>query len=94
MPLLNALADYVRDAEICDDAVMALQSVGSDIAHKLLSNALSGEQCPCAAQIMVALADSQYGEAVQSYLKWYEKGNSAEQTAALYALAGHRRSVR
>lgn len=85
---VEALADYVRNPEICDDAVMALQSVGSDKAHKLLASAISEGESPCAAQIMIALADSQYGEAVQSYLSWYAKGNLGEQAAALYALAG------
>ncbi len=85
---VEVLADYVRDAEICDDAVMALQSVGSDKAHKLLASAIAEGECPCAAQIMIALADSQYGEAVQSYVNWYGKGNRGEQTAALCALAG------
>lgn len=85
---VEALADFVRDKEICDDAVMALQSVGSDKAHKLLASAIAEGECPCTAQIMIALADSQYGEAVQSYLNWYAKGNRGEQAAALYALAG------
>ena len=82
-----ALADYVRNAEICDDAVMALQSVGSDEAHKLLASAITEGECPCAAQIMVALADSRYSGAVQSCMNWYAKGNQGEKTAALYALA-------
>ena len=85
---VEALADFARDAEICDDAVMALKSVGSDKAHKLLASAISEGECPCAAQIMVALGDSRYDEAVQSYIDWYGKGNRGEQAAALYALAG------
>ncbi len=85
---VEALADFARDAEICDDAVMALKSVGSEKAHKLLASAISEGECPCAAQIMVALGDSRYDEAVQSYIGWYGKGNRGEQAAALYALAG------
>ncbi len=84
---VEALADYVRNVEVCDDAVMALQSVGSNEAHKLLASAITEGECPCAAQIMVALADSRYSGAVQSYLNWYAKGNQGEKAAALYALA-------
>ncbi len=84
---VEALADYVGDADLCDDAVMALQSVGSDKAHSLLASALTQAECPCAAQIMVALADSRYAGAVRSCLNWYAKGSQGEKAAALYALA-------
>ena len=82
------MADYVRDTVICDDAVMVLKSSGSEVSQKVLSDAVSSDTCPCAAQILVALADLKNDNAIQSYLKWYGKGNRAEQTAALYALAG------
>lgn len=81
------MTDYVRDAGICDDAVMVLKSSGSEASQKVLSDAVTADTCPCAAQILVALADMQNAKALQSYLKWYEKGNRAEQSAALYALA-------
>ncbi len=82
------MADYVRDSAICDDAVMVLKSSGSELSQKVLSDAVSADTCPCAAQILVALADMNNHSAIQSYLKWYEKGSRAEQSAALYALAG------
>ncbi len=84
---VEVLADYVTDEDICDDAVMALQSSGSSAAQKILSTALAADKCPCAAQIMVALADKKNDDAIPGYLKWYGQGDRADQSAALFALA-------
>ncbi|MRR18883.1 DUF1080 domain-containing protein [bacterium] len=84
---VGALADYAGSPETCDDAVMALQSIGSDAALGLLASVLKAGASPCAAQIMVALAENRYAGALESYITWYEKGNGAEQSAALYAMA-------
>lgn len=84
---VETLRTYATDQEMCDDAVMALQSIGSHAALQLLESALEAGECPCAAQVMDALAGKRYGKAVQTYIKWYEKGDPAERSAALYALA-------
>ena len=52
---VEALGDYVSSAEMCDDAVMVLQSVGSESAASLLYSSQGSGKCPCAAQVMVAL---------------------------------------
>lgn len=83
---VEAMADYVSSSEMCDDAVMVLQSVGSEAAASLLYSCLSSGNCPCAAQVMVALAETHPGTATDIYLQWYNKGNVAEKGAALYAL--------
>lgn len=83
----EALADFVYDSVSCDDAVIALQSIGGDEAVMTMASGLASDVSPCAAQIMVALADMKYAGAVRDYIRWYEKGSRAEKSAALYALA-------
>ena len=84
---VEALRDYSADPATCDDAVMALQSIGSDAALGLLASLLEAGTTPCAAQIMVALAEHRYTGALDSYIAWNQKGDEAERSAALYALA-------
>lgn len=84
---VEVLKKHMPEKDICDDVVMALQSIGSDSAMQQLESALSEDICPCAAQAMNALAEKHYGHGVQNYLKWYEKGSRAEKSAALYAMA-------
>ncbi len=84
---VNALKSYAGSSEMCDDAVIALQSIGSDAALTVLASLLEAEKCPCAAQVMVALAERQYAAAVDSYISWSARGTMAEQAAALYAMA-------
>ncbi len=84
---VEALADYVSSSEMCDDAVIVLQSVGSEAAASLLYTALSSGKCPCAAQAMVALAETHPGTSTDIYKKWYGNGSAAEKGAALYAIA-------
>lgn len=84
---VRALADYALTPGLCEDAVMALQSVDSPASAELLSSVLTSDPCPCAAQVMVALAEKEYGDAVGSYADWSIKGSSSERSAALYALA-------
>lgn len=83
----EALADFINDSVSCDDAVIALQFIGSNEAARIIASGLASEISPCAAQIMVALADLKYTGAVQDYIRWYEKGNQAEKSASLYGLA-------
>lgn len=84
---VEALRDYAGSNETCDDAVITLQSIGSDAALDLLASVLRKGTTPCAAQIMVALAEHRYAETLDSYVYWYGKGTDAERAAALYALA-------
>ncbi len=84
---VEALADYVNSQEMCDDAVIVLQSVGSEAAATLIRSSLSATVCPCAAQKMVALAETHPGTSTDIFMKWYGTGNAAEKTAALYAIA-------
>lgn len=84
---VEALADYVSSPEMCDDAVMVLQSVGSVAAASLLYSSLGSGNCPCAAQVMVALAETHPGKATDIYMQWYNGGTPAEKAAALYAIA-------
>ncbi|MCI0522722.1 MAG: hypothetical protein L0Y37_03615, partial [Bacteroidales bacterium] len=84
---VEALTDFIVDSLSCDDAVIALQFIGSEQAVTSLAAALSSDLSPCAAQIMVALADMKYNGAAEDYIRWYEKGNQAEKSAALYGLA-------
>ncbi len=84
---VGALADYVSSPEMCDDAVIVLQSIGSDAASALLYSSLSEGECPCAAQVMVALAEMNPGSETDIYLKRYMGGNDAEKAAALFAIA-------
>ncbi|MCU0409704.1 MAG: HEAT repeat domain-containing protein [Bacteroidales bacterium] len=83
----EALADFVNDSVSCDDAVIALQFIGGEEAVMIMASGLASDVSPCAAQIMVALADMKYTGAVKDYIRWYEKGSQAERSAALYALA-------
>ncbi|MFZ2287951.1 MAG: family 16 glycoside hydrolase [Bacteroidales bacterium] len=84
---VEALKDYAGSDQACDDAVMVLQSVGSEAALDLLSAVLRKGTSPCAAQIMVALAEHGYAGAIDSYVYWNGKGTPPERAAALYALA-------
>ncbi len=84
---VQAMADYVITPGLCEDAVMVLQAVDSRAAAELLSTALTSDTCPCAAQVMVALAEKEYEGAIKSYTEWSIKGSSSERAAALYALA-------
>lgn len=84
---VEALAEYVSSAEMCDDAVIALQSVGSEAAATLIYTSLSAGRCPCAAQAMVTLAETHPGKATDIYLQYYTRGTAAEKGAALYAIA-------
>ncbi len=83
----EALEPWVLSPEMCDDAVIALQSTGTAGAADLLASALTASACPCAAQVMVALAEIHPGTAIDTYQAWYEKGSTAEKSAALYAMA-------
>ena len=87
---VEALADYAGNTEICDDAVMALQSVGSDEALRLLASALRGGVLPVQRRSWLHLQTTGTAGAVESYIAWYAKGNQAEKAAALYAHGGHR----
>lgn len=84
---VEALAEYVSSAEMCDDAVIALQSVGSEAAATLIYTSLSAGRCPCAAQAMVTLAETHPGKATDIYMQYYTRGTAAEKGAALYAIA-------
>jgi len=84
---VEALRDFVASDESCDDAVMALQSIGSDAALDLIASVLRKGTSPCAAQMMIALAEHRYAAALESYIYWNGKGTDAERAAALYALA-------
>jgi len=84
---VEALTDYVSSPEMCDDAVIVLQSVGSVKAASVLYSSLSSGKCPCAAQVMVALAETHPGNAADIYMQWYKNGTVAEKAAALYAIA-------
>lgn len=84
---VEALRNYAGGPETCDNAVMALQSIGSNAALESLSAVLKADTSPCAAQIMVALAENRYAGALESYIEWSQKGTDAEQAAALYAMA-------
>lgn len=84
---VEALRQWVLSPEACDDAVIVLQSIGTAGAADLLASALIASDCPCAAQVMVALAETRPGNAIDTYLAWYEKGSTAEKSAALYVIA-------
>ena len=84
---IEVLREYAARSWLCDDAVMALQAIGSEAALAALSDVLQREQCPCAAQVMVALSERHYAGAAGSYLEWSRKGTPAECAAALHALA-------
>jgi HEAT repeat protein len=84
---VEALAGYVNLKETCSDAVMALRSIGSEAAAGVILSSLGDPDCQCAAQKMVALAETHPGPGCDTYISWYNKGNVAEKAAALYALA-------
>ncbi|MCA1741501.1 MAG: hypothetical protein LC630_03325, partial [Bacteroidales bacterium] len=84
---VEVLREYAASDESCDDAVIALQSIGSDAALDLLASVLRKGTSPCAAQMMIALAEHRYAGALDSYIYWNGKGTDAERAAALYALA-------
>lgn len=84
---VKELADYVTSADMCDNAVIVLQSVGTEAAAALLYSALEEADCPCAAQAMVALAETHPGKSADIYMQWYRKGSTAEKSAALFAIA-------
>ncbi len=84
---VKALSGFAGSNENCDDAVITLQSIGSSAALDLLASVLRAGSSPCAAQIMVALAENSYPGALDSYIAWNEIGTSAERTAALFAMA-------
>ncbi|MBE0666623.1 MAG: HEAT repeat domain-containing protein, partial [Bacteroidales bacterium] len=89
---VEALSPWVNHEVMCSDAVMALQAIGTDKAQGMLASTLAKAECPCASQIMVALAASNYSSAVDDYIRWYERGTPAEKSAALGALAASGRS--
>lgn len=84
---VEALRQWVLSPEMCDDAVIVLQSIGTAGAADLLASALTAAECPCASQVMVALAETLPGTVIDSYKTWYLKGGTAEKSAALYAMA-------
>jgi HEAT repeat protein len=84
---VKELAEYVTSADMCDDAVIVLQSVGTEAAASLLYSALRQDDCPCAAQAMVALAETRPGKSAETYMQWYSRGSIPEKSAALYAIA-------
>jgi len=85
---LEVLKPYVTHEVMCSDAVMALEAIGTTKAQEMLASSLDADKCPCAAQIMDALAVKGYGQALPGYVRWYEKGSPSEKSAALLALAG------
>jgi HEAT repeat protein len=84
---VEALKPWILSPEMCDDAVIALRSAGTAGAADLLASALTEPECPCAAQVMVALAETRPGTVIDNYRAWYGKGSTAEKSAALYAMA-------
>ncbi|NLE34389.1 MAG: DUF1080 domain-containing protein [Bacteroidales bacterium] len=86
-PSAEALKEWINSPEMCDDAVIALQAIGSTAAVETLASALRADECPCAAQVMIALAETDPGTTVEPYVLWYHRGNTSEKSAALYALA-------
>lgn len=82
-----ALADYLRSEPLCSDAVMTLQTLGTATAAAQLWSALGNQECPCAAQVMVALAETHPGNETELYRQWYSRGGVEEKGAALYAMA-------
>jgi HEAT repeat protein len=84
---VEAMKPWVLSPEMCDDAVIALQSTGTAGAADLLASALTASECPCAAQVMVALAETRPGSSIDTYMVWYQKGSTSEKSAALYAIA-------
>ncbi len=84
---VKALSKYAGSAEMCDDAVMALQSVGNADAVSALVSLLGNDPCPCAAQVMTALAGKRYTGDIAGYITWNMKGTIPERAAALYAMA-------
>lgn len=84
---VTAAGSLLGDSLLCGQAVLVLEAIGSPGAQGRLAEALEEEQCHCPAQIMIALGGQRYSKAVQSYIRWYDKGGSAEKGAALYALA-------
>ena len=85
---LEVLKPFVTHEVMCSDAVMALEAIGTTKAQEMLASALDADNCPCAGQIMDALAVKGYGQALPGYIRWYEKGSQPEKSAALLALAG------
>ncbi len=85
---LEVLKPFVTHEVMCSDAVMALEAIGTAKAQEMLASALDADICPCAGQIMDALAMKGYGQALPGYIRWYEKGSQPEKSAALLALAG------
>lgn len=83
----EALKEWIVSPEMCDDAVMALQAIGIPAAVETLVSVLRTDECPCAAQVMIALAETDPGTAIEPYVTWYNRGSTAEKSAALYALA-------
>ncbi len=84
---VESLKPWVLSPEMCDDAVIALQSIGSADAADLLASALTAAECPCASQVMIALAETRPGTVIDNFQAWYLKGSTAEKSAALYAMA-------
>ncbi len=82
-----ALADLINSPDLCSQAVITLQSVGSVTAAALLYKALGEAECPCAAQVMVALAETHPGNTTELYRQWYDQGTETEKAAALHAIA-------
>ncbi len=84
---VQAVADYAATQGLCEDAVMVMQAVDTPASEVMLSAVLASDPCPCAAQVMVALAEKEYEGAIGSYTDWSIKGSISERGAALYALA-------
>lgn len=84
---VSAMSPFLNDSLVCSDVVMTLQSIGSDSALSLLAEALSSDSCRCPSQIMGALAFAGYRSGLESYRKWFDRGDAGCRRAALNAIA-------
>lgn len=84
---VKAIQRYLSDAALCGNAVMILQSIGSDEAKNTLITALRSDPCYCASGLMNALGEVHYKNGADTYILWYNKGTQDEKSSALFALA-------
>jgi len=84
---VQAVKVYLTDRNLCSPAVGVLASVKGATAEKILSDALSDANLPCAASVMNTLASMNSELAVNQFITWSQNKDIQIKAAAYRALA-------
>ncbi len=84
---VEAVREWLTDRNLCSPAVSVMASVKSSRAEKILSDALSNPDLPCAAAVMNTLAAMKSSLAVDRFILWSQTSDVHTKSATYRALA-------